>query len=452
LNKSVSHIAAVLFVFFIHGSVRAADAVSQNVPVNLAEAVEMAIKARPELRAASEKTVLARIKVDEAKGAFFPTLDITGSNYYIHSYDTFTGIDVSTKIYGLDLGVRLEKEVPPWQLVPKLEFNYNLFAGGRDKAILKAAENATQSADYAQEVVRRKIVLEVANAYWELKKAQVVQAVANRAVGLVHREVSVAKAEREVNRLSDSDEDAMCLKKQEKEMSFRTADRDVRRAFDHYRHVLGLPKIGLVEVKDEIPALIDSPEDSVLPADRLTAHPDILRLGSELRQASQQKQAAIAAKYPKVDFFAKYAMIGRGNDSLYDSWAESRSDFYAVGVQVSMNLYDGHQTSNRIREAETVMRLKEIELALKERELTEAYDTRLAALEWATDQLSLVKARQLHAAAREKADLSRLRSGRISDLAYRQSAADAADATDKVELARIQVALARNALELMVLQ
>ncbi len=451
MNKAIAWIVAALFLVTAAGTSRAGEA-RPDVPVRLSDAVALAMKQRPELRLAFEKEHLAEAKIAEARGAFLPTLDFVGSNYYIKNFDTYTGIDISAQVAGQNIGVNVEKEVPAYQLVPELDFRYNLYAGGRDRALLKAARSDLESVGHEEGATRRKVRLDVADAYWGLKKAQIAYAMAKRALALVQLELSVAQTQHRVHRLSAVDYDAVLLKKQEKEVALRIADRDALQAFGRYRHVLGLPEETAVSAADAIPALLDAPDEETTPVAPMPEHPDILRLTSELQAASQQEEAAAAEAYPTVDFFANYALIGRDTGSLYGSWANTQSDYYSFGIKVTLNLYNGDRTRDRIREAESTVRVKRLELALKIRELTDTQRTLRTALDTARDQLFLAMARHRLEAAREKAARARLQSGRISDLAYRQSATDAADAGDKVTMARIDVTLARNALELMVLQ
>ena len=103
---------AILLLLFATGA--AAQEVL-TVPVHLPEAVDLAIKCRPELRLALEKQDIARSKVREARGNFLPTLDLRGTSDYIENYDTFTGIDISAQIAGQNVLVNVQKEVPAYE-------------------------------------------------------------------------------------------------------------------------------------------------------------------------------------------------------------------------------------------------------------------------------------------------------------------------------------------------
>ena len=154
--------------------------------------------------------------------------------------------------------------------------------------------------------------------------------------------------------------------------------------------------------------------------------------------------------YPTVDFFAKYALIGRDSNSYFDSWGDMRSEDYIVGIKLTLNLFNGMKTEERISQAKAEVRVKQLQLEAKEREITQATDEKKMELETAKDQLALAMERKKLQEAREKAAESKYQSGRTSELAYRQEVVDAENALDEVVIARINMVLAKNALTLMV--
>ena len=445
--------AAFMAIFLLLFKTGAAAQEVLTVPVHLSQAVDLAIECRPELRLALEKQNIAQSKVREARGNFLPTLDLRGTSDYIENYDTFTGIDISAQIAGQNVLVNVQKEVPAYELNGGLDLSYNLYAGGRDSALLGEARNNLEAAAYQEAVMLRKIRLEVANAYWGLKKVQAQYLMARRALEVVRLEMKVAQTEHRVARRSDVAYNAVLLKGREKEVALRTADRKCLRAFSSYRHVLGLPEEEVLAAScEQLPALVDDSGGQAGGDGELSVHPEILRLKSDLQAVSERKKAAKAANLPKLDLFAKYAMIGRDSDAYLDSWGDGQSEYYMVGLKVTMNLFNGLRTRERIRQAEGELRVKRLELKEKERALAQVRRDRETALETARDQLSLALARKKLALAQQKAAESELRSGRISQLEYRQKTADAENAADEAAIARIDVAVAANALSLMVME
>jgi outer membrane protein len=425
---------------------------SVNVPVHLDEATGMAVRNRPELRMELEKQEIARSKVKEARGNFLPTLDLSGSSYYIRNFDTFTGIDIQAQILGQNVSVNMENDVPSYMLNGELSFFYNLYSGGRDSALFHEAVSNLESGKLRESLTLRKIRLEVANAYWGLTKAQVRYEMATRELAVVRFELKVAETQHRTGRMSDIDYDAVLLKRREKEVALKAADRDCLKAFGSYRNVLGMPEDITAPSSEQIPPLADDPGSGNIYNEEKRDHLEILRLRSELQAASQRKKAARSVNYPHLDLFAKYSLVGRDSASYFDSWGNMRSENYMAGLKITWNLFNGFRTKEQISQADAEERAKRFELAEKKREVAEAERNGKAVLETANDDLSLALERMKLEQEREKVAASRFRSGRISELEYRQKAAVAAIAVDEVRLARIDVALADNVLSLLVLK
>ena len=455
MNRTLINVAIFVFVviFLIVEAVAGASGeTSIAVPVHLADAADMAVKSRPELRMELEREDIARSKVKEARGNFLPTLDLLASSYYVRNFDTFTGIDISAQIAGQNVSVNIEKDVPRYQMNAELNLCYNLYAGGRDKALLGEALSNLESAHYQEGVTLRKIRLDVANAYWELKKVQIRYEIAKRALEVVRLETKVAETEHQAGRASDVEYATVQLKSREKEMALKAADRDCLRAYGSFRHVIGMHEDGMATSSEQIPVLLDEPSDENEGIGGQVDHPEILRLKSEIKAAREREKAAHSENYPKIDVFAKYSLIGRDSNAYFNSWGDTRSDNYMVGLKLTANLFNGFRTTEQIRQADTESRVKQLQLIQKEMELTEAKHVRKSDLETANDGLFLAMERKKLEETREKVARAQLQSGRISELEYRQMVADAEEAVDRVELARIEVAMASNALKLLVLE
>ncbi len=441
----------LLSIFTLMSSTTAAAQEGPVVPVRLDEAVDLALKKRPEHRQETEKENIARSKVEEAKGYFLPTLDLSASSDYIRNFDTFTGIDISARIAGQDVLVNIEKDVPAYEVNGVLDLVYNLYAGGRDRARLDEALYNLDAAGHQGEITGRKIRLEVANGYWGLKKAQIRYSMAKRALKVVRLELQVAETEHRVHRVSEVAYEEVLLESSEKQVAWKTANRQCLQEFGSYRHVVGLPEEDAVTSCEQLPELADEPGIQDGFDEEAPVHPEILQLKNDIMAAAERERAAKAENRPKLDLFAKYTMIGRDSDAYLDSWGDTRSDYYMVGLKVTMNLFNGLRTRERIRQAECEQRIKRLVLIERERALARARRARQTALETARDQLRLALERLKLENARQTVAASELQAGRISRLEYRQKTTIADDAADRAIIARIDVAVARNSLELMVL-
>lgn len=423
-----------------------------SVPLRLSEAVNAAICNNLELRMELEREGAARSKVRESRGSFLPTVDLTASTYYLLNFDKFAGVDITARINGNDVSVRVEKDVPPFQWDAEASLRYNLYAGGRDTALLNEARSNLEAARFRRKVALKKVQLDVSKAYWELKKAQLLRKVAVRGGDVTRLEAKISEVQHRIGRSSDIERDTVALKRTEKEVALKVADRNLRRAFVEYLHVLGTTETAIAPSSNEIPALLDDLPDENEVIDDASGPPETLLLASEIDAAQERKKSVQSERYPKVDFFMDFSLVGRDSESWFGVWGDTTADNYTVGLQVTFNAFDGWRTKERIVQADAETGLKRLRLQQKEREIAQARRSMKAALEKARDELALARARESLERARERVAKADLDSGRISELEYRQNSANAEDATDRVYVAQIEVAQAQNGLKLLVLE
>lgn len=439
-----------LFVLSAVSNALAQDQLS--VPVRLAEATQMAMNQRPEIRIESEKEVIAQSKVQEQKGSFLPTIDLQGSTAYTNNYDEFTGVEVILQVDDQQIPLTASNEVPNYELSGQLEFNYNLYAGGRDKALLDEAVSNLDSTRHQKTLAKRKIELEVANAYWELKKAQVAHAIAKRNHEAVELAVSVAQTKLKVHRISDMEYEAVLLKKSEDMVALQKAQRDRLNALREYLHILNIPHDDADLASYQIPDLVDNPGIEANSGKEPAVHPDILKIRSDLEAAAEKVKVERAGYYPVIDLFAEYAVIGRDDDALLDAWKDSEKAYYKFGLELRMNFFEGKRTMARIAQAKARVRKQRLELELKEKELDRIQKVKQTELDTANDELLLAIARKKLEDARLKTAETQFRAHKISKLDYQQKVVDANNAANQVMIAQIDVALARNERQLLVLE
>ena len=430
------------------------DAAAQDqpiIPVRLADATQLAMKKRPEIKMETEKENIAESKVLEQKGNFLPTIDLYGTNDYTDNYDQFSGTHITGWVGNERIAADVTNEVPAYQVRGQLELNYNLFAGGRDKALLSEAKNNLNSVQQQKTLVERKIQLEVAKAYWELKKAQVELAITKRDIEIVQWEEKVAQTKIQVHRMSDLEYEAILLKKNESLMAQKKTTRDCLDALRNYLYVLGIPRDEVDLATIQIPDLLDSPSVDTSVEETPSVHPDILKLRSDLQAAVEKVKTEKAGYYPTIDFFAEYSCIGRDDEEYVEAWNDSESAYFKVGLTLSMNIFNGNRTMARIAQAKAHMRKQKLQLDLKERQLDRIREIKQTALDTANDEWRLAIERKRLEETRLKAAESEFQAHRISELKYRQKVIEAENATDKVIITTIDVVLARNERELLIL-
>lgn len=450
--NSIDFSLTLVFIVLLSAGSNAAAQDQPLIPVRLADATQLAMNKRPEIKVENEKKCIAESKVQERKGNFLPTIDLYGTNNYIDNYDQFSGTHISGWMGNEIITVDVRNEVPAYQVRGQLELKYNLFAGGRDKALLNEAENNLNSVEQQKTLAKRKIQLEVARAYWELKKAQVELAITKRENEIVKWEEKVAQTEIQVHRMSDLEYEAILLKKNEKLMGLKKKTRDCLNALRNYFYALGIPQDDMDLAKVRIPDLIDDPGVETGLAEASSVHPDILRLRSDLQAAVEKVKTEKAGHYPTIDFIAEYSCIGRDDEEYLEAWNDSESAYFKVGLTLSMNIFNGNRTTARIAQAKAQMRKQKLQLDLKIRQLEHMREIKKTVLDTAKDELHLAIERKRLEDSRRKTAESEFKAHRISEMKYMQKVIEAENAADKVILTKIDVVLARNEKELLILE
>jgi outer membrane protein TolC len=154
------------------------------------------------------------------------------------------------------------------------------------------------------------------------------------------------------------------------------------------RRALGLPPDAEVDPTDSLArlALADTAADeAALTARALRSRPD-LRAAARQRDAAEQETAAIRAeRLPSLGVVADQGVTGKSTSRLLST--------YAVGVQLSVPVFDGLRREARIEEQTAVAR--EADVRQRDLELQAATDVRGALLD-------LASAREQVAATRER--------------------------------------------------
>lgn len=421
---------------------RSSEETASPLPASLSAAVELAIQNRTEIRIENVRAAIQKAGVNIAKSGFLPTLDFLSEAKRASIYDVFTGYNVVVDIGGISYTVKVDQDSIPYQVSNTFEFNYNLYSGGKDAAILKEARANQASAEYGKDNTYRKITLDVASAYWELRKAQVSSSIQQRWRDYYLVSLQVAEAQLQAGRIPAIDKEEADLRFQEQEVALMQATREINDRILNYRSALGLR--GDAGGSQEVPQLTDDPERNLaLPELDMSRHPGLLKLKADIQAASAHRETAGSEFFPKLDFFAQYSQIGRSSDSFSDAYDELHRNYYLFGVRLSINLFEGFRTLNQTRQTALAEKLARIQYEQREQELSDAGRDRSRRLAKAEDDFTLAQKRLLLSQARERVARAQNRTGKYSELEYRKEQTAAQEEADKVLLAKIEVALAR---------
>lgn len=325
---------------------------SYAVADTLYEAVQHGMIANPDVLLNTAKGLSAKQGVAKAKGAYYPTVDVSAGFGRESSINPTT-----TAIDGVQAAILNRTE-------SLVEFKQNLFAGGGIVNEVKRNQYLSQSQMYMTQGVAEDLALEITKYYLavlmheRLYSYSVVNLKAHKSVFSMISE----RADAGISRVAEADQAVARLALAESNKI--SAQADLQEARINYAKVVGKWPTHLTWPK--------SPPHRIMPANLMIAlekgldnHPTVKSSYADIKQAKAQYAVARAAYYPKVDLVLSAAknrnlsgLIGPNQDKL----AMLRMNYN--GFRGGADLAYIRQTAFQVQEAyeiknRTLLQLKE---------------------------------------------------------------------------------------------
>jgi outer membrane protein len=315
----------------------------QPMPLNLAQALRLALVNRPLVKAGNLNVAAAKQNTVQVRSAKYPLLigSITVADAY-QEHTTQDGRDVTldTRIAagGLNNPIILRREsngIFLSQLVTDF---------GRTSSLVESAQLSEVSQQHQADAIRTEVVLEVSDAYFSALEAQAVLRVAIKTVdartAIFDRIASLAKnkikSELDVRFAQvNLDEARLLLLRAENaldaafaRLSTSMGDRDTRR--------FQLEEVSSVGPVGPLDTLIEQ---------AIANRPDLASLRADREAARKTVDAAKALAYPTISLYAAAGVTPYGDDRLSKNYG-------AVGLNLSVPFLDGGKISALQQQAE----------------------------------------------------------------------------------------------------
>lgn len=411
------------------------------------EAIAYALAHRNDMRIESKERERANKRVDEARGAFQPTLDVTADAKQTRLYDTFSGITIETSIGGQPVTATVEREEPRYQSNLSLETVLNLYAGGADTARLDQAFAESRAAKGREEARRHTAILQVAAAYVQLRKAERQVARLEQALALANEEAAVAAHQFEQGQIARIEKEARQLQAEETRVHFSTARGEHVRSWDTY-----LQSLGMDPAAHPVPAngLLSRAADVSLTgliAPTGSMPPMLARAEAERDAALAVARQERAAFRPLIDLFARYTYGDRDDETWRRATGADRQE-RAVGLRMRWNWYNGGRSSVRHERALLEAEIKDIQ----QQEYRQQWFMTMRRNEQRVSDLrndyELTKKRLAIAQAQATIARQRLALNQITDTQLRAVLLSLAEVEDRLDAARMDLELANLELHL----
>lgn len=417
-----------------------------NIPQSLDLAIRQALSHRLDIPIEQANITARQSSVGEAKGRFWPTLDLKTSTRNITQYDTYAGFNVNATFNGQTLPVRVERDVKDNVATVETEVEWNLYNGGRDSARLTEAKAEERGAYAKLRIKQKDIVLEVVNAYINLAKSLIQNAIAKREADFAREKVKIANIKFQEDRISEIEKDEVKLHADEKEIAQLKSFQKLKHKLNKYLISIGMDsKTGRISLDYLSPIGNDvtNLNSEYLVRTFIPEKNQILAMALAQVEAARANHRATKADYlPKIDFSVSSLSIGRSEESQNDAFSDIHKDSDIVKLEIKWNLFDGFRTSQRVSRAHANQIKSQLELEQKRIALYKEKNDKDITLRITLDALSIAEKELSLTKHRGLIDRKKLEMNKISTMDYKASIIVQENAEANLTMAKFDVTLA----------
>ncbi len=347
-----------IMVLFWIGFLAQAQEVSKKV-LSIDECVKIALKNNFTARSAQENYKSAKWELLGGWSGFLPSVDFTSGwsktfKYNRIEYDTLGNamnvIYPSTSNYRFSLGL-----------------TYPIFNGGSNWANFNSKKAGKRSAWDDLKLAESSVALNVKEGCYNLLKAQMLYEVQIDAVKKSIEQLNMAKARYDLGSASLSDYLKAKVQLGNDSLNLITYANNVKLTEASLNSLLGIEINTALEIdaKLEYKKLESNLEDETRKA--LEKHPQIDKAKMGVNQAHSSLTMERSSNFPKISFSGNY----NWGDSEFPESREDikNNDSWGIGIQVSLNIFDGFMTTSRVRSAKANLNVAKENLKQSKREL-----------------------------------------------------------------------------------
>ncbi|MBR0458000.1 MAG: TolC family protein [Victivallales bacterium] len=337
-----------------------APATTKKYSLSLDEAKLRALLSNPTLAQMKSRIESAIAKVDQARSAYFPSIDLSAGITRNRDYHTRPLSDYDNSTH-YEVG---------------LSANYRLFDGFQRKFSVLQAKYGLATAEQEDQDARRTLLQAVAAAYYQVLMAQDSMNIAKHDADFNQLLLDDAQKRKEGGILKQSEVLNFVLGVQTAEVNYVNAEKNWRVAFVALGALLAMPTDNIWEnIELVYPDAHHSKVESIpeLLAFAREHRPDLLAAENTIQIARDAIEAAQNEWYPNVSLF--YNHDYQRNDKLKFNRHKDRDVNF--GIAATWNVFNGFKTQKHIEQTRadltTAIRARDGLLIDIEKEIRQAY-------------------------------------------------------------------------------
>lgn len=347
----------------------------KSQPITLEQALELAKRNNNELQVAVLQLENSKAVLKEAQAALLPTVSLSGNVTNSRSVNSTLAAKQTQR-----LNPRAPDAESNTSFDSQAQLRYDLYTSGRRNAAIKEAEEQVRLQELEVERQSEEIRLNIATNYYNLQQAD--------------ENVRISRSA--VENSQASLRDALALERAgvgtrfdvlRSQVNLANAQQDLTNALSQQiiaqrRLVvrLNLPQSANISAADpvQLAGLWErNLEDSIVLA--YQNRPELQQQLARRNISEQRRKQALASLKPQISLVANYNLLDVFNDNV------NVSDGYAVGVQATLNLYDGGAAKARAAQSKINIAIEETRFAEQRNQIRfqveQAYSTQVANLE-----------------------------------------------------------------------
>ncbi|MBD2457517.1 TolC family protein [Nostoc sp. FACHB-87] len=314
--------------------------IQKTVPLSLTQALELARRNNRNLQVTILELERSRAALRESQASLFPSLDINGN------------------VTNSGNGFSSNSSQPSTSFNGTAQLNYDLYTSGNRQAVIKEDEEQLRIDELDVENQSREIELNVKTQYYNLQQADEQVRINQSAVANAQASLQDAQARERagVGTRFDVLQAQVNLANAQQDLTNSLSDQQIARR--QLGTLLSLPQSVDITAADAValaglwqPTL----EQSIVEA--FQNRPELRQQIAQRNISEQQRRQAIAQVRPQVSLVTSYNLLDRFNDTA------SVTDGYSIGLQASMNLFDGGAAKARAAQAKTNIAIAETQFA-----------------------------------------------------------------------------------------
>ena len=318
------------------------------------DAVRFALKNNPDAQIAIKRIASSSAAIKEANAAFYPQLGMQAGYSRTNNPMYSFGNILNQGVFSNSIDFNAPGETDDLQFM--LQLTYRIYNGGRNQAVVDAANAREKAAMLQEEAVKNSLGFAVVRSFFNIVQAREHVSARQAAVQAIDASIAVARARFEAG-------DMLKQELLNLEVQQSLAGEDLIQA----QHGLVLSKQGFLNVlgltgeKVNI-NLVQTPLQTVPTQPDFKGRSEIKAMHFLIQARQAGLRQAKSGYYPTADAFGSYQA-----DKGFEMGSGS-GDSWMAGIRVNMTLFDGKQTDARVQQADIALaqakdELRKMELA-----------------------------------------------------------------------------------------